>query len=161
MKRHEIERRELLRLLASLPIGLAIGCETGGPIAPARVAALGPRDSLKKLILLLGPWSEADRDAGDDFVRRFLAAESLAGPYLTGSAEVLRSLASRFPDETMAVGEVDLASLPPEERDLLVSLAKQLYSFVEIRFLLSGDPPYGQCQGDPLRHTRAPDQRDS
>ncbi len=156
MKRHEIQRRELLRLLASLPIGLAIGCETGGPVAPARVAALGPRDSLKKLILLLGPWPAADSSAADDFARRFLAAEAVAGPYLTGSGDLLQSLAGRFPDDAMSLGEVDLGSLPPEERDLLISLAKQLYSFVEVRLLLSGDRPYGQCQGDPLRHTRVP-----
>jgi hypothetical protein len=161
MKRHEIERRELLRLLASLPIGLAIGCGTGESIAPARGAPLSPRDSLRKLVLLLGPWSDTDRGAADDFVRRFLAAEPVADPYLTGSAALLQSLASRFPDGTMALQEVDLGSLPPEDRDLLIALAKQLYSFVEVRFLLSGDRPYGQCQGDPLRHTRAPAQGES
>jgi diphthamide synthase subunit DPH2 len=52
--------------------------------------------------------------------------------------------------------EIDLQDLPPEERELVIELTKQLYSFIEVRFIVSAEPPWGDCQTDRTRHTRAP-----
>jgi hypothetical protein len=46
--------------------------------------------------------------------------------------------------------------LPADERELLVNLVSHLYSFVEVRFVVANEPPWGACQADRTRHTRAP-----
>ena len=156
MKDHDPKRRELLVLLTSLPVGFVIGCEAEPRRLPAVAPVLSPEDSLRKLILLIGPWSETDKREAEDFARRFLAAKDGGGAYLPGSGELVQGLASRFPGGTMAVGKVDLRGLPAAERELLVNLVKQFYSLVEVRFRVSNEPPFGECQEDWLRHTRAP-----
>jgi hypothetical protein len=56
----------------------------------------------------------------------------------------------------MSIDEVNLAMLPEEERDLLLQLTRQLYTYVEVRFFVNGEPPWGECQKDNLRYTRIP-----
>jgi hypothetical protein len=65
------DRREFLALLASLPGVVLIGCGTGGE--ETGVKALSPRDSMKKLILALGPWTEDQKAEAERFADRFLA----------------------------------------------------------------------------------------
>ncbi len=156
MKDHDPRRRELLAILASLPIGLLVGCETESRMLPTIAPVLSPEESVRKLILLVGPWSETEKRAAEDFSRRFLQAKQAAGPYLEGSGELIQGLASRFPNGTMAVRGIDLQGLPVPERELLVNLVKQIYSLVEVRFQVCQEPPFGECQEDRLRHTRAP-----
>ncbi len=149
MKNQEHERREFLRLLAALPVVLAVGCE-------GKQATLDADESLRKLIRLLGPWK--DRAAAADFTRRFLGAESAVAPYLPDGGRSLQLLAARFPDDAMAVETADLTGVSEQERNVLLALTGQLYSLVEVRFLVSGEPPWGECgSGDPLRYTRAPE----
>ena len=156
MKDHELKRRELLAILASLPIGVLISCESEPRVLPAVAPLLSPEESLRKLILLVGPWPETDKREAEDFSRRFLQAKQAAGPYLERSGELIRGLASRFPDGTVAVSGVELRGLPEPERALLVNLVKQVYSLVEVRFRVCDEPPFGECQEDRLRYTRAP-----
>ena len=151
-----LERRELLKLLLTLPVGLTVGCEFGGPESADRSPLLSPEESLTRLIQLLGPWSESERRATERFAERFLTAQHAVGPFLPDSIELVQSLASWFPADAIGFREVDLNGLPQEERDLLLTLVKQLYSFVEVRFLVSGEPPWGECPEDRLRHTQAP-----
>jgi hypothetical protein len=149
-------RRTILRFLFSLPLALFLGCRPKAHPSIAEGPAPTPEEALRRLILLVGPWDEGQREQAEDFARRFLAAGSAVSPYLPASAATVQSLAGRFPAGTLAVGEIDLAALPEEERDLLLQLTRQLYTYVEIRFLVNGEPPWGECQRDNLRYTRAP-----
>lgn len=149
-------RRTILRFLLTLPLALFFGCKPRVLTTAAEMPASSPEEALRRLILLVGPWNERQRDQAEDFARRFLAAEHAVSPYLPESKAVVQSLAGRFSAGAMSVGEINLAALPKEERELLLQLTRQLYTYVEVRFYVAGGPPWGQCQGDPLRYTRAP-----
>lgn len=153
----DLERRELLRLLLTLPLGAAVACRIESPESAGRSALVSPEESLSKLIQAVGPWSAEQSMEAERFTKRFLAAQHLASPYLAGSSELIQSLASRFPADAIGLGEVDLGTLPFEERELLLAVVKQLYSLVEIRFLVAGEPQWGVCPEDRLRHTRPPE----
>jgi hypothetical protein len=149
-------RRAILRFLLTLPLALFFGCKPRVQTPIVEAPAPSPEEALRRLILLVGPWDEGQRKPAEDFARRFLTAENAVSPYLPASAATVQSLAGRFPAGTMAVGEIDLATLPEEERGLLLQLTRQLYTYVEVRFYVNGEPPWGECQRDPLRYTRAP-----
>ncbi len=154
MSEHDRKRREFLGILMSLPMGFVLGCRTELPGSSTIAPLLSPKESLRKLILLVGPWS--DQDQADNFARRFLQTKQAAGRYLSGSSELLQRLASRFPNGTMAVDKIDLQALPEPERELLTNLVQQIHCFLEVRFRISDEPPFGECQEDRLRHTRVP-----
>jgi hypothetical protein len=154
MSRHDLKRREFLEILMSLPLGAAIACgaESGRPISDV---PLSTQDAMTKLVRVLGPWSESETSRAEAFAPRFVAASHIVGPYFQSPA-ALESLARRFPDDAMALAEIDLEALPTQERELLVQLARDLYSLVEVRFFVSSIPPWGECLGDRTWHTRAP-----
>ncbi len=156
MNKYDAERRKLLKLVISAPIGFAVGCELAQHESTVQQSLLDPEESLEKLILLLGPWSTTDRQQAEDFATRFLGAGHAGRVYLPGSSELVQSLASRFSNGAMAIREINIRKLPGEEHALLMQLVSQLYSLIEVRFLASNDPPWGECQVDRLRHTRAP-----
>jgi hypothetical protein len=143
-----MKRREFVQVLMSLPLGYAIGCavEQRTPV----------QESLRKLVLALGPWSADDQERAEEFAGRFLAAEHIVGLYLPESNAVIRSLARHFPDGTRSVGELDLATLSAEEREFVVQFVQQLYSLVEVRFFVANEPRWGECLGERTRYTRAP-----
>ncbi len=155
MSRHDLKRREFLEILMSLPLGAAIACgtESGRPLSDVPLAS---QEALKKLVLVLGPWTDSERGQAESFAQRFVAASHIVGPYFQESHAALETLAARFPDEALAVGEIDLGTLPTQERQLLVQLTRDLYSLVEVRFFVSSIPPWGECLGDRTWHTRAP-----
>jgi hypothetical protein len=155
MSRHELKRREFLEILMALPLGTAIACssEAGRPLSDVPVSA---QEAMKKLVRVLGPWSDAEAAQAEDFAHRFVAASHVVGSYFQESRAGLESLAARFPDGTMAEGELDVGGLPAEERELAVQLTRDLYSLVEVRFFVSNIPPWGECLGDRTWHTRAP-----
>ncbi|MHC4694343.1 MAG: hypothetical protein ACYS67_16510, partial [Planctomycetota bacterium] len=107
---------------------------------------LSPEESLKQLILLLGPWPETEKEKADNFINRFLNAEHVVTAYFPGSGRLVQDLARRFPSGAVAAKQIDLGNLSAKERELLIKLTKQLYSFIEIRFHVSGEPPWGECQ---------------
>ena len=148
MSRSEWKRREFVKVLLSLPLGYAVGCtqESGTTV----------QDSLGKLVIALGPWSDGEREQAEEFVGRFLAAEHLVGLYIPESNGLIRSLANRFPDGTMSVGQLDLATLSAEERAFALQLVEQLYSLIEVRFYIANEPRWGVCLGERTRYTRAP-----
>jgi hypothetical protein len=130
MSRSEWKRREFVKVLLSLPLGYAVGCtlESGTTV----------QDSLGKLVIALGPWSEGEREQADEFVGRFLAAEHLVGLYVPESNGLIRSLAGHFPDGAMSVGELDLASFSAEEHAFALQLVEQLYSLHAGSRVMSG-----------------------
>ncbi len=148
-------RRKALKVLISIPMAFLIGCKSMRFKSAAQEISMSPEESLKKLVMLLGPWSSADREEAEGFVKRFLKAEHAIHPYLPNAKGLVQSLATRFP-AAMAMKEIPLDTLPPDEQKILLQLVKQLYSFVEVRFFAANEPPWGECQGDRLRYTRAP-----
>ena len=145
---YELKRREFIQVLMSLPLGYALGC-AGERMTPGQ-------QSLHELVLALGPWPATDRARAEEFAARFLAADQVVGLYLPEASSVLLRLARRFPDGSLAVGEVDLGALPDGERELLVQLVQQIYSLVEVRFYVSSEPPWGGCLGERTRYTKPP-----
>jgi len=138
------------KLLAFLPIAGAVGCFSNTD------SKLSPEDSLKRLIYIVGPWTVADKLTAENFAKRFLQTGH-ADPYLPKSVKLIQSLTKELSEETIAVKEIGLDSIPEEEQEILLNLTKQLYSFVEVRFYVSNEPPWGECQGNPKWHTRIPE----
>ena len=118
---------------------------------------LNPEESLKSLIYIFGPWKFEDHSIAEDFAIRFIATD-YARVFLPKSVNLVQSLSGQISEEATKVEEIDLGKLPVEEQDLLIALSKQIYSFVEVRFYVSNDPPWGECQGNPRFHTRIPKQ---
>jgi hypothetical protein len=148
MSSYEWKRREFVKVLMTLPVGYAVGCR------PERRSTA--QESLGNLVLALGPWPAADRERAEEFVARFLAAEHIVGLYLPESEAVIRSLANRFPDATMASAELDMTLLTAEERKIGTQLVQQLYSLIEVRFYISNEPRWGECLGERTRYVQAP-----
>ncbi len=138
------------RLLAFSPFAGTIGCISD------TVSELSPEDSLKKLIYIIGPWTVGDHLIAEDFAKRFLKTNH-ADQYLSKSAKLIQSLSKQISEEAIAVKEIDLDDIPKEDMEILINLSKQLYSFVEVRFYVSNEPSWGQCQGNAMWHTRIPE----
>lgn len=77
-------------------------------------------------------------------------------PYLIDKGKTLQVLASRLPNDLSAMEKIDLSEFPEKEREVLIQLTQQLYSFIEVRFLVTDEPPWGDCAYDVLRYTRPP-----
>jgi len=148
-----INRRKFViqnaKLLAFIPFAGVVGCISD------KDSRLSSEDSLKRLIYIIGPWSIEDRLIAEDFAGRFLKSIH-ANQYLPKSNKLIESLSKYISEETLDDKEIDLKNIPNEERVILISLLEQLYNFVEVRFYASKVPPWGQCQGDPLWHTKVP-----
>jgi hypothetical protein len=149
-----IKRRQFViqcsRILAFIPLANITACisDTG--------SKLSSEDSLKKLIYIVGPWTVEDQLIAEDFANRFLESHH-AIQYLSNSVDLIQSLSKQISEETIAVDEINLDNLPEEQQQLLIDLSKQIYSFVEVRFYVANEPPWGVCQGNPRWHTRIPE----
>jgi hypothetical protein len=137
------------RILAFIPIAGVIGCLSE---ADSKKAA---EESLKVLIYIVGPWTLDDQSIAEDFAERFLATD-YANQHLSKSVDLVKSLSKQIQKKPAVVKEIDLNNLPEDEKESLVTLTKQLYSLVEIRFYVSNEPTWGACQGNPKWHTRIP-----
>ena len=138
------------RLLAFLPLAGVAGCLTN----PA--SKLSPEDALKRLIYIVGPWPLAEVATAENFAKRFLKT-SFADQYLSKSVQLVQSLAKQLSEESIAVKEIKLDDIPEEEQEILLNLTKQLYNFVEIRFYVTNQPSWGQCQNNSRWHTKIPE----
>lgn len=147
-------RREFLDLgiksIIFIPVFNMLAC------SGRKSVLLSPLDSLKKLILILGPWPPEDKDLAEDFSRRFVRADPIIVQYLPESASLIQKLAAEFPDDTCSVDEIDLNDFSSEESNLITRLVNHLYNVNEVQFYLAGTPPWGQCLGDPDWHTKPP-----
>jgi len=152
MKKCTLHRRDLLKSLVVIPAGVATGCDSGRKAAPL----LSAEESLKKLILAIGPWAVGDRETAENFASRFVRSRDTASSLISGSGETMRHLASCFPEGTLALKEINLDAFPADQRGVLLSLVEEVYDLLEVRFYVSGEPPYGECQTDTIRHTRPP-----
>jgi len=148
------DRREFLKFLPSLPIVIAIGCGSEGEKTAVKGPLQSPEESLKKLIRILGPWST--QEEAQDFADRFVNSAHAATMNLSESGDAIQTLAARFSDDSLTANKVGLRDLPAREKDFLLGLVKQIYSFTEVRFVVCKEPQAGQCQGDISWHTKAP-----
>jgi len=137
------------KLLAFIPFAGVIGCISGAD------SKLSPEDSLKRIIYIIGPWSIEDYLIAEDFVKRFLNT-GYANQYLPKSVGLIQSISKQIIEKSMSVKEINLDKISKEEQKVLINLSKQLYSFVEVRFYTSNEPPWGQCEGNSKWHTRIP-----
>ena len=149
-------RRTFLKIFLSVPAAYITGCFSGSKYKSQTPTSTSPKESLAKLVMVLGPWTPGNKEQARSFADRFMNSESAVAPYLPSSGGALQSLANRFPDDALGVKEIDLKDLPEEERQLLMTLTKQIYTYVEIRFLISGEPQWGNCQSDISGYTQAP-----
>lgn len=156
MKEYVQDRRQFIKILLSLPMASGLVWDVELLQAAANASPLSPEASLRKLLLLIGPWTTENIEQAEDFSRRFLRAERGAGLYLPETAGLVQSLARRFPDDRMGLKEINLNGLSEHERQLLLKITRQLYSYVEVRFTVANEPQQGNCQADRLRYTRPP-----
>lgn len=152
MRKHSLHRRDLLKSLVVIPAGVAVRCKSARSVAPL----LSAEESLRKLVFTIGPWAVENKEAADNFASRFLRSKHVGSSFLTEHGETIRQLASYFPENTMALREVNLGDFAVNQREVLLSLIRQVYDLLEVRFYVSGEPPYGECQIDTTRHTRPP-----
>ena len=75
------------RLLAFIPLAGVISC--------AGETKLSAQESLKRLIYIIGPWSQADQSMAEDFANRFLETP-FAKPYLPKSVSLIQSLSKQL-----------------------------------------------------------------
>ena len=150
-----LSRRSFListsKVIAFIPYAGMLAC------APDLNAKFSAEEALKRLIYILGPWELKDHSLAVDFTERFLLTNH-ANQYLPKAADLIQSLSNQISNETMAAEELDISTLPLAENELLLNLTELLYSFVDIRFYVSNEPPWGLCQGDPNWHTRVPEE---
>jgi len=146
-------RRKFIKVLTALPVGIVIGCSPETQDYNAQVL-MSPEDSIKKLIIILGPWPAEEKWKAENFANRFLSAPHNTSPYLPQSSELIQNLARRFPSESASLKEIDLSKLLQEEQQLLIQFVQQLYSYLEIRNIISKEPYFGECQVDNLFYTK-------
>jgi hypothetical protein len=152
LRKYTLKRRDLLKSLVVIPAGVAAGCDSARRVTPL----LSAEDSFKKLIFAIGPWVAEEKETADNFSSRFLRLKHVRSSFLSENGETIRQLASYFPEGTMALKEVNLGDFSTDQREVLLSLIRQVYDLLEVRFYVSGEPPYGECQTDTIRHTRSP-----
>ena len=157
--RHDTNRRLVLGGLISLPMAFAAWRHRHLFGYAHAASPQNPEASLKKLVLALGPWDDADRNVAEEFASRFVASPYGVGRYPPDAGKLFQSLASRIPVASIAMNEISLSDLPSKERELLTALVTQLYSFVEARFVTLDEPPWGACLNDRTWHTRVPKAR--
>jgi len=147
----DITRRKFViqssKLLAFIPFAGVIGCISDVD------SKLSHEDSLKRLIYIVGPWTLEDHLIAEDFIKRFLKT-SYADQYLPKSVTLIQSLSKQISKETFAMKEIDLDNISKDEKEILINLSKQIYSFVEVRFYISNEPDWGQRQGNAKWHMR-------
>jgi len=150
----KISRRLFLdsgkKMITLIPLINVMGCFQN------QSEKINPEDSLKKLILVIGPWTREEQSKAEEFANRFVKADPVVSQFLPEFSELMQSLGTHFSNNDFALPEINFEEFSVEERELLLSLSRVLYDFVEVRFYVSEIPPWGQCIGDPNWHTNAP-----
>jgi hypothetical protein len=151
MKKLNYSRRDFLKFLSLLPVGFMFGCK-GDSDREEITERLETKESFKKLILALGPWSSNQKVEAENFAERFVAASGNTDPYPVG---LINKIATRIPDNSIRLKKIDLGNFPKDERKLLIQFVQQLHNFLEIRNIITGEPVFGMCQTDNVFYTKA------
>lgn len=156
MKKQNNNRRDFLKILTVLPVGFFIGCSPGQQESETKSNLLSSEESLKKLIVLIGPWTISEKEEAEGFALRFIKASNNTSPYLPESSGLIQSILSKVNFESGEFKEINLRKFSDEERELLLQLVQQLHSYLELRNYISKEPKFGECQTDNLFYTKAP-----
>ena len=151
-----MDRRRSLKVLASVPAGFLVGFNSTLKATAILASDLTPSQTLKKLIIMLGPWSTQQKRDAEDFANRFLRAKHMVKPFLPESAVLLQNIANHFSNDNRVLKEINLEEFSTKEQKLLSQLVSQLYNLKEIRYLTSNEQPYGICQSNPISYIKIP-----
>ena len=152
MKKFNYNRRDFLKFLSLLPLGFIFGCKSDSWDSDVPITKLDREESFKKLIIAFGPWSSKEKAKAEDFAERFVSASANTASY---SSEMIMKIAGRIPDISVELKKVDLSIFPQNERKDLLKFVQQLYSYLEIRNIIVGEPVFGLCQVDKNFYTKA------
>ncbi len=151
MKKWSYSRRDFLKFLSLLPVGFMFGCGKESDSEETREQS-ETKESFKKLVLALGPWSSNQKAEAENFAERFVTASANTDPYSDG---LIKKIARRIRDNSIGLKKIDLGNFPKDERTVLIQFVQQLYSYLEIRNIITGEPIFGMCQTDNLYYTKA------
>jgi len=153
-KMGKITRREFnlltTKVIASITLYQFIGCTD-----EVKLISKG-EENLKKLVIAFGPWPMIDRSIAEDFANRFIEVSHLSQNYLKKSVELVNNIANKLPKNAIALESLDLRKFSFEENEFILTLCKQLYNLVEVRYYISKMPQFGECQVDALFYTKSP-----
>ena len=147
MSLHRDVRRWLLKVLAALPVGVVLGCGRGPD------EKFDVQEAVQILMARLGPFPENRPEEIADLSTRYL--ESPAGKKLIADgSDLLLRIAGQLSRGSDQLATLNLRAFSALERQWLLDFVRQLYSFLEIRNRVCGEPIFGECQADPLFYTR-------
>lgn len=152
--RHDAARRRLLKVLSALPLGLSLGRATAQE-EPAGIVALA--EAIHLLIARLGPFGPQRSAMIDDLAARFMASPPGGQLMADGGAALILRIAGQLPAAEGQLARLDLTALDEPARAWTLAFVRQLYSFLEVRNRVAGQPVFGQCLGDGREYTRPPE----
>ena len=153
MNQHKKLRRDLLKILSSIPVGLTVGCSPDQPDSIDRVSPTADDSALGVLVKSIGYWTQEDSAQATAFTARLIASPS-GQYYLDEGASLVTSIIGKLPDAIIDNDRIDLSAFTGPERELLLRFIQQFYSYLEVRNEVAGEPVFGKCQADPLFYTR-------
>ena len=145
-------RRDLLKILGSIPVGLAVGCSPKQPDSFDSGSATADDTAVSVLVKSIGHWTEKDAAQAAAFTDRLIASPS-GQFYLSEGASLVTGIAQKL-GATATSSSIDLAAFSTDEKEVLLRFIQQFYSYLEIRNQLAGEPVFGECQAAPLFYTR-------
>jgi len=152
MNKRQKVRRDLLKILGSIPVGLAVGCSPKEPDA-FNARSVGTGDAaVGVLAKSVGHWTEKEATQAAAFTDRLIASPG-GQFYLGEGASLVTGIAQKL-GATSASSSIDLTAFSGDEKEVLLRFIQQFYSYLEIRNQLCGEPVFGECQADPLYYTR-------
>ncbi len=138
------------KIIAGITLYQFVGCSNEG-----KIKSKG-EENLKKLVIAFGPWPMIDRSIAEDFAKRFIEVSHLSQNYLRKSVELVNNIANKLPKNAIALESLDVRKFSFEENKLILTLCKQLYNLVEVRYYISNMPQFGECHVDALFYTKLP-----
>lgn len=152
MNQNQKVRRDLLKILGSIPLGLTVSCSPKPPDSVDAVPPATNNSTVGVLVRSLGHWPDSDAAQAAAFTDRLIT--SPGGEHYTGDGASLVTAIARKLGDAATQRSIELAAFTVDERELLLRFVQQFFSYLEIRNQISGEPVFGECQADPLFYTR-------
>ena len=149
---HRKTRRDMLKILGSVPISFVLGCSDEQPETPAGPSATAGNSALGDVVASIGHWTENREVLAVAFADRLLLSPS-GKQYLGEVASLITRIANKLPQAAKNPDSIDLAVFTSTERDLLLRFVGRFYSYLEVRNQVYEEPVFGECQADPLFYT--------
>jgi len=153
MNDHREVRRNLLKILGSIPLTLSLGCSPEQADTADSGLQASATAGVQDLVAGVGHWPATQKNRIADFADRLLTAPG-GREYFEQAASVVERIAAKLPGAMTDRDGIDLNAFTTVERELLLRFVRQFYSYLEVRNQVSGEPSFGECQTDPLFYTR-------